>query len=377
MVQALSKEKDLNIFSNITKDTDISTIISNLDSGIKNLFESGNFKKYLNFLSSFYSYSVNNTFLIMMQNPDSSFVGSYTFWKSKNRYVKKNEHGLKIMAPTTEMRTCLVKQYDENKNPIYENGIHKTKEELVPFITGYKWTTVFDVSQTDGEPLPSIVKKLDKTSPVSKIIQNIITEVSSCPIHYKEIKQNGYYDVDKNEIVINNSLSGDATAKTLIHEYAHSILHKNITDYSSLRGFYEMQAEGIAYTVLQRYNLDTSDYSFGYVAHWTADLKEEQYKQALSIIRQEASSIIGKIDTVIEKEWELYSIKRKEEISKELKRNHIFPKEKLIKDIFILEQRSSTEIDIRKLCEGNLHVPNEQAAIYKINTQISQQILEM
>lgn len=372
------KISKLDIFKSINKETDISQIVSNLDTGIKEFLKSDGFKKYLNYMTSFYTYSFNNIFLISMQRDNATHVGSFTFWKSKNRHVKKGEQGIRILAPTTSKREVEIKLLNEKNEPLKNNdGSIQTIKENRTVITGFKWTTVFDVSQTDGEPLPKIINKLNKNTPISSIIKDIITTISTCPIKYQDISANGYFDLKTNEIVIKSGMSNDQTAKTLVHEFAHSLVHKGITDYTQERPYYEMQAEGIAYVVLKRYGLDTSDYSFGYVTSWIQNMDDNKYKDALTIIQKESSSIINKIDAVIEKEIELINNTREKEIIKELKKEHITPKKSLVDDIMKLEDRILEKVNIHKLCEGKLRIPNEEMALHKISSQLLQQGIEM
>lgn len=243
---------------------EIKDALEEIEKGIENLLTSDSYKEYLNFVSSFYNYSSKNVLLILSQMPYATYVGSYGFWKKKNRYVKKGEHGIKIIAPNIKKvpQETESKQTKENKNN--PNISNSTEEKLI--LTGFHFTTVFDISQTDGEEVPSILSKLNGYLPISDIIIETIEDISILPINYRELDYNGYCsDV---EIAINKNLSPNQTAKTLIHEYLHSIFHNDITDYSANRSKYEIQAESTAYVVSKHFGLDTSDYSFGYIASW-------------------------------------------------------------------------------------------------------------
>lgn len=279
---------------------EIKDALEEIEKGIENLLTSDSYKEYLNFVSSFYNYSSKNVLLILSQMPYATYVGSYGFWKKKNRYVKKGEHGIKIIAPNIKKvpQETESKQTKENKNN--PNISNSTEEKLI--LTGFHFTTVFDISQTDGEEVPSILSKLNGYLPISDIIIETIEDISILPINYRELDYNGYCsDV---EIAINKNLSPNQTAKTLIHEYLHSIFHNDITDYSANRSKYEIQAESTAYVVSKHFGLDTSDYSFGYIASWKKNKSMEDIRETLNTISNISELIITKMEDSIQNTYE-------------------------------------------------------------------------
>ncbi len=366
----------LELFKNINKDTSISDIVNNLDNGIKQIFKSDKFIDYLNFISSFYKYSYNNIFLILMQNPDATLIGSYTFWKSKNRHVKSGEHGLKILAPTTSKRTYKIELKDKDgKALLDQNNEPLTKLEERKVISGFKWTTVFDVSQTDGDPIPKLLSNLESNNDKSKILTDIIKSISQYPIEFRDINFNGYFSKKENQIIVRNGLSADQTAKTLIHEYVHSILHDKITDYATNRSFYEMQAEGTAYVVMKHYGIDTSQYSFSYVGSWVSDMDNNKYKEALQIIQNTSKLIIENIDD----EYEKVLIKHREnELLKDLKVNDIKPNKMLVQNIIKLEDSINKKVVVNQLINGEIlklnceheQLINDIVKLIKVNTLV-------
>ncbi len=218
--------------SSIDKTSDIKEILNNLKEGIKDVISSGKYQNYLNYMSSFYTYSVNNTLLIWFQKPEATLVGSYGFWQQKNRYIKKDEHGIKILAPTTGKREIEKQILDKYGNPVLgDNNTPLTKKEPLTVITGFKWTTVFDISQTKGDPVPSLLSQLEGNSKESEKLINVIQQISVYPIRFGDTgRANGYFD--NNEIVIKENMSSDQTAKTMMHEYTHSELHNDLKDYA-------------------------------------------------------------------------------------------------------------------------------------------------
>lgn len=278
-------------------------ITDKLEQGIQDLFNSDRYKAYLSVMAKFYNYSINNTILIAMQKPDATLVAGFSAWqKNFERTVKKGEKGIKIIAPCPRIIRKDVPQIDHTtQKPLYdENGIVVSvqKEITVP---SYKVVTVFDVSQTEGKELPNIavdvingqVKQYDD-------FMKALSESVSVPITFEKLqpKLHGYYNSMTQNIVIAEGMSELQTIKTLIHEIAHSILHgEEGEQHLADRNTKEVQAESIAYTVCQHYGLDTSDYSFGYVAGWSQNKGVDELKNSLSVIQATAQEMIEKVDT--------------------------------------------------------------------------------
>ena len=283
-------------------------ITDRLEQGITELFDSERYKEYLRVMSKFHNYSFNNTLLIAMQKPDASLIAGFTAWKNQfQRNVKKGEKGIKIIAPSP----FKIKQETEKIDPqtqkpvIGKDGKPVTEEKEIT-IPAYKVVSVFDVSQTEGQELPDIAvdaltgdveqysdffAALEKTSPV--------------PIGFEKIEggAHGYYHLEDKRIALDEGMSELQTLKTAIHEIAHAKLHdidlnapKDEQQPRVDRRTREVEAESVAYTVCQHYGLDTSDYSFGYVAGWSSGRELAELKSSLETIRSAAADIINSID---------------------------------------------------------------------------------
>jgi len=263
---------------------DIKEITEKLEQGVKDVFNSDNYKAYLDFMGKFYNYSVNNIILIMMQKPDASLIAGYKAWQTKfKRQVRKGEKGITILAP------CPHKMIVED-----ENG-----EEQERTWMSFRAVKVFDISQTDGEEIPSYIDVL--TGDV-KDYDNLIKklkEVSPVPVEWEDIKTgaNGYFSIADKRIAIKNGMSEKQTVKTLVHEISHAIMHDkdNGTAVEADHSTREVQAESVAYTVCQMLGLDTSDYSFGYIAGWSKDKEAKELNASMEIVRQTAKEIVEKL----------------------------------------------------------------------------------
>lgn len=285
----------------MTKQDKVQEITKKLEDGVKSMFNSEKYKSYLNMLSMFHGYSFNNTVLIACQKPDASMVAGYETWKKFNRFVKKGEKAIRILAPIVRKTTRDVPMRDENGNQIIgPDGRKVTKKEEVKY-TSYFIVNVFDISQTDGDPLPEVAKKIESTINGYEDFMTALMQVSPVPFEIGEIKSsaNGYYDQIEKKIVVNEGMSEMMKCKTGIHEVSHAMLHdKDATDNHCApdRMTKEVQAEAIAYTVCQYYGFDTSDYSFGYIAEWSSGKDFPELKASMEIVRNTAHEIIKAID---------------------------------------------------------------------------------
>ena len=283
-------------------------ITDRLEQGITELFDSERYKEYLRVMSKFHNYSFNNTLLIAMQKPDASLVAGFTAWKNQfQRNVKKGEKGIKIIAPSPfKIKQETEKIDPQTQKPVIGRDGKPVTEEKEITIPAYKVVSVFDVSQTEGKELPDIAvdaltgdveqysdffAALEKTSPV--------------PIGFEKIEggAHGYYHLEDKRIALDEGMSELQTLKTAIHEIAHAKLHdidlnapKNEQQPRVDRRTREVEAESVAYTVCQHYGLDTSDYSFGYVAGWSSGRELAELKSSLETIRSAAADIINSID---------------------------------------------------------------------------------
>ena len=277
-------------------------ITDRLETGIQELFESDRFRAYLDTMARFHNYSFNNTILIAMQG--GQLVAGYNKWRDEfHRNVKKGEKGIKIFAPAPYKVKKDVPKLDAQGQPVKDkdgNTVTEQKEVQVP---AFKIVSVFDVSQTEGEPLPSLsVEELTGSVEQYQDFFKALEQTSPVPIGFEDIPggSHGYYHLTEKRIAIQEGMSELQTLKTAIHEIAHSKLHAidpeaPATDRSDSRTR-EVQAESVAYTVCQHYGLDTSDYSFGYVAGWSSGRDLKELKASLETIRATAHELITTID---------------------------------------------------------------------------------
>ncbi len=265
----------------------VKELMEKLEKGVIDIFESDKYKSYLEYVSKFYSYSINNLVLIFLQNPNATRVAGYNTWKSKfNRTVKKGEKGIKIIAPIV---------YKDKKNDKADNESEDEKSFVY-----FKTTTVFDVSQTEGEELPSLVKKLDSDNDNFYKYIDVLMQVSPVPILFEEYKHNGAYFLEDKKIIINKNLSQEQTLKTVIHEISHSMLHFEVNK-DKCKRTKEVEAESIAYIVSNYLGIDSSSYSFGYVASWSRDKELKELKASLDVILKASKEIITNIDDYLDK----------------------------------------------------------------------------
>ena len=283
-------------------------ITDRLEQGITELFDSERYKEYLRVMSKFHNYSFNNTLLIAMQKPDASLIAGFNAWKNNfGRNVMKGQKGIKILAPSPFKIKKEMEKIDPQtqKAIIGKDGKPVTEEKEIT-IPAFKVVSVFDVSQTEGRELPDIaVNMLTGDVEHYKDVFAALEKTSPVPVGFEKIESgaHGYYHLEDKRIALDEGMSELQTLKTLIHEIAHAKLHdidlnapledlENRPD----RRTREVQAESIAYTVCQHYGLDTSDYSFGYVAGWSAGRELAELKSSLETIRSAAAEIINSID---------------------------------------------------------------------------------
>ena len=282
-------------------------ITDRLEQGITELFDSERYKEYLRVMSKFHNYSFNNTLLIAMQKPDASLVAGFSAWKNNfERNVMKGQKGIKIIAPSPFKAKQEMQKIDPHtqKPVIGKDGKPVTEEKEIT-IPAYKVVTVFDVSQTEGKELPDIaVDELTGDVDRYKDFFAALEKASPVPIAFEKIEggSHGYYHLADKRIALNEGMSELQTLKTAIHEIAHAKLHD--IDLNAPkdeqprvdRNTREVEAESVAYTVCQHYGLDTSDYSFGYVAGWSSGRELAELKSSLETIRTAAAEIINSID---------------------------------------------------------------------------------
>lgn len=286
-------------------------ITDRLEQGIAELFDSERYKEYLRVMSKFHNYSFNNTLLIAMQKPDASLVAGFSAWKNNfGRNVMKGQKGIKIIAPSPFKIKQEMKKIDPHtQQPIIGKDGKPVTEEKEITIPAYKVVSVFDVSQTEGRELPDIaVDELTGDVDRYKDFFAALEKTSPVPIGFEKIEggAHGYYHLEDKRIAIDEGMSELQTLKTAIHEIAHAKLHdidlnapENEQQPRVDRRTREVEAESVAYTVCQHYGLDTSDYSFGYVAGWSSGRELSELKSSLETIRSAAAEIINSIDANI------------------------------------------------------------------------------
>ncbi len=291
------------------KKEEIAAMTADIEKGIQDVFTSDKYADYLRVMSKFTNYSLNNTLLIALQKPDASLVAAFGKWKELGRSVNKGEKGITIFAPvmhkTNQYIETEVPVTDKYGNKLYnDDGTEKTETITEP-VKGisFKTVTVFDVSQTSGKPLPTIVDELEGDFDHDKMAAVLegVRKAAGVPVEFEDMGADvkGYYDHAEKKIAIKTGMSDIQTLKTAFHEAAHSILHDSDLDtpVSKLsRDAKEVQAESVAYMVASRYGIDTSEYSFVYVASWAKDKELNELKEHLQEIHDAAKKICDKID---------------------------------------------------------------------------------
>ena len=283
-------------------------ITDRLEQGITELFDSERYKEYLRVMSRFHNYSFNNTLLIAMQKPDASLIAGFSAWKNNfQRNVMKGQKGIKILAPSPfKIKKEMEKIDPATSRPVMGKDGKPITEEKEITIPAFKVVSVFDVSQTEGKEIPGIaVDTLTGDVERYEDFFKALKQTSPVPVGFEKIESgaHGYYHLEDKRIAIDEGMSELQTLKTAIHEIAHAKLHdidlnvpKDEQENRPDRRTREVQAESVAYTVCQHYGLDTSDYSFGYVAGWSSGRELAELKSSLETIRSAAAEIINSID---------------------------------------------------------------------------------
>ena len=289
-----------------TEKQKVKEITDKLEEGLKELFESEKYKSYLSTMSKFHNYSFNNTLLIAMQKPEATLVAGYQAWqKNFNRHVNKGERGIRILAPAPYK----IKEERDKLDPVTgevmldKDGMPQTEEVEIK-IPAFRAVSVFDIKQTSGEPIPELeAKELLSTVEGYEDFVKAVTYVAPVPISFEDIPgdSKGFFSPTEKRIAVQEGMSESQTLKTMVHETAHSMLHdkdvnKDILAPAKDRNTKEVEAESIAYTVCQHFGIDTSDYSFGYIAGWSSGRDMKELKSSLDTIRRTASELITGIE---------------------------------------------------------------------------------
>lgn len=258
-----------------------------LEQGVQDIFTSGRFAEYLDVMGRFHRYSARNCVLIMMQCPEATHVASYNKWRKEfNRQVRKGEKSIHILAPIKHRRT--VKDTDRKTGETVEREATWTTFKAVP---------VFDVSQTDGDELPTLATEVGGEVRGFSELCDAVQGCATVPVEYgvdiTDPNCHGYFDPHEGRICIRDGMSEAQTFKTLVHETAHSILHCEGGEQEKAgRGVREVQAEGVAYVVCKALGIDTGEYSFGYVAGWSDSDDTKALMRELEVIRKTANDIL-------------------------------------------------------------------------------------
>ena len=282
----------------------LDTIMKSLEEGVEKVFTSEQYQMYLQTMAKFHNYSFNNTLLIAMQRPDATLLAGYQTWQKKfHRHVKRGEKGIKIIAPVPVKEKRQVEKIDEETQEIVIGIDGQPETETVErILPRFRVTTVFDVSQTEGEPLPTLeVNELVGDVFIYEDFMKGLEEISPVPFQFQEIGSGakGYYSNAEKLVAIQTGMSQAQTMKTVVHETAHAIFHdRDVMEENGItkdRMTKEVEAESVAYVVCNHFGLDTSDYSFNYVAGWSSDKEMPELRSSMDTIRLTSSQLIADI----------------------------------------------------------------------------------
>ena len=288
-------------------------ITAGIEQGIKELFESDKYRRYLSVMSRFHRYSVNNTMLIYMQKPDATLVAGYNKWKNQfERHVKKGEHGITIIAPTPFKKKIEEQKLDpDTKAPILDAEGKAVMEEREVEIPLFRPVKVFDVSQTDGKPLPELASTLSGSVQNYEAFMEALRRSAPVPLSVEPMAANmdGFFSPDQQRIAIRASMSEVQTVSAAVHEIAHSKLHNYAKAQEEAaragdkeppkkkdRNTEEVEAESISYAVCQYYGIQTAENSFGYIANWSQGKELPELRASLETINKAAGELIADID---------------------------------------------------------------------------------
>ena len=325
-----------------TEKQKVQEITDKLEEGLKELFESEKYKAYLSTMSKFHNYSFNNTLLIAMQKPEATLVAGYKAWqKNFERHVNKGEKAIRILAPAPYK----IKEERDKLDPVtgemmFDGNGMPQKEQVEVTIPAFRAVSVFDVSQTDGKPIPELeAQELLSTVEGYEDFVQALMNVAPVPIGFEDIPgdSKGYFHTEEKRIAVQENMSESQTLKTMVHEVAHSMLHDKEINRDDLmeapvkdRNTKEVEAESVAYTVCQHFGIDTSDYSFGYIAGWSSGRGMKELKSSLDTIRKTASELITGIEGAL----------------RELQLNHEMEQEQSKECILLIQNEDLTEFSL-------------------------------
>ena len=287
-------------------------ITEGIEQGIKELFESEKYRQYLSVMSRFHRYSVNNTMLIYMQRPDATLVAGYNKWRDQfERHVKRGEHGITIIAPTPYRKKVEEQKLDpDTKAPMLDAEGKVIMEEKTIEIPMFKPVKVFDVSQTDGKPLPHLASDLTGNVQQFDVFMEALRRTSPVPISILPVEPDtdGFFNLDSQSITIRAGMSEVQTVSAVVHEITHALLHNDKEEPAPVEGdaaqpakkkdrhTEEVEAESVSYAVCQYFSIQTGDNSFGYIAEWSQGKELKELRESLETINKTANQLITSID---------------------------------------------------------------------------------
>lgn len=328
---------------NNTEKQRVQELTDKLKQGLQDLFNSDSYRNYLSTMSKFHNYSFNNTLLIAMQKPDATLVAGYkALQKNFERHVNKGEKAIRILAPAPYK----IKEERDKIDPVTQELLldkdgNPQKEEVEITIPVFRAVSVFDVAQTDGKPIPELAAKelLSDVEGYQDMIR-AVEAISPVPIELEEIAgdSKGYYDSEAKRIAVQENMSESQTLKTMIHEVAHSKLHSKEVEQDEQmrkdRNTKEVEAESVAYTVCQHFGIDTSDYSFGYIAGWSSGRDTKELRASMDTIRKTASELITGIEGQLHLlELEKEVVQKETEITADTELSNMQKAEKIINEL--------------------------------------------
>ena len=294
----------------------MSEIQERLMAGTKEIYESGKWAEYISVMSKLSHYSINNCILIASQCPHASYVCGYKKWNEFNRNVVKGESGIMIFAPIKGKVETEEPKFDENARPVLnEDGTQQSGKVTREYKT-FRPCYVFDLSQTEGDPLPTLATRLEESVEDYETLKNILISVSPVPVSFEEVpgEANGFYSPTEMRIVVQDGMPELQTIKTMLHEIAHATYGHGGKDDKWDKESREIQAESTAFWVAGMLGLDTGDYSFGYITGWSKDREVSELKENLELIKNTANDLVTKIE---EKLKECEQEKEKETVMEE------------------------------------------------------------
>ena len=295
----------------------MSELQERLMAGTKEIYESGKWAEYISVMSKFPNYSINNCILIASQCPHASYVCGYKKWNEFKRNVVKGESGIMIFAPIKGKIEVEEPKFDEKNQPVLNDDGTQSTERITREYKSFRPCYVFDLSQTEGEPLPTLATRLEESVEDYEVLKNVLMTISPVPVSFEEIpgNANGYYSPSEMRIVVRDDMPQLQTIKTMLHEIAHATYGHGSKDDKWDKESREIQAESTAFWVAGMLGLDTGDYSFGYITGWSKDREISELKDNLELIKNTANELVTKID---ERLKELSELRDKDPVSEDV-----------------------------------------------------------